>query len=271
MCSEANAWANINSWENVLPPSRPAIWQLYETAKLCQSSKLENVAVLGSTIEFRDMFAELGARHIYVFEKNVSFYEKISKLKKYNVEEIMINGDWVETLGQYNNYFDIILSDLTSGNIPYDKREKFYHDIAYSLKNDGRFIDRVLTKNIPYLDKTELIEKYSRKELTLRNVNDFNCEMIFCSSLLEDTDGILNTSRIYDKLLALNNSRITEFVNACYKVTPRDCTWWYSIWWNLEKQVILRNLSLEKSFDEPMGSPYYKRVKMFVFRRRQKT
>ena len=127
-------WENINTWDLVLPPSRPDFYEINRIKQIANEiDKDSKIAILGSTPEFRDLFVELNFSNIYIFEKSESFYKKMSDYRLYNNNEIVVKGDWIETLVNYEDSFSIIVSDLTSGNIPYVYRSKFYKLIQRSL------------------------------------------------------------------------------------------------------------------------------------------
>ena len=77
-------------------------------------------------------------------------------------KEQIIKGDWLNSLNDYSFSFHLILSDLTSGNIPYESREHFYSSISKLLVKDGLFIDKVLTHDIPNLVVSDLEKKYNQ-------------------------------------------------------------------------------------------------------------
>ena len=263
--NEINTWSKIDSWQFVTPPSRPTKWQL----DICQSilstiDKKCNIAVLGSTIEFRNLLVETGFKNVFIFERNRSFYDYTSKYIQKKENEIYIDGNWLETLSNYNDTFEVVLSDLTSGNIDYMDREKLYLSISTAMSRSGLFVDRILTKPIPFLELSGLISKYSSLPLSNENVNSFSCEVLFCSTLLNNKACIVDSSYFYDYLLALNIPRISQFVIECYKITPRDCIWWYSKDWKEEKNWYDRFFQIKASYDEPKSSEYYHRTKLFI-------
>ena len=171
-------------------------------------------------------------------------------------------------LGQYHQFFDFILSDLTSGNISYDNRELFYSGVSGALKNNGLFIDRILTKPLPFIPIEFLIDKYRKTAITNRSTNDFNCEVLFCSSLLNNKEQNVDTSQFYDYLLSLHIPQITSFVESCYLITPRDCVWWYSKDWDEEKTIYTKKFSVISEIQEPETSAYAERAKLFFSKRR---
>lgn len=65
----------LSNWQFVLPPSRPSIYELERVKSyLLNVNKNERIAVLGSTIEYRNLLHTMGFKDIYIFEKNPSFY-----------------------------------------------------------------------------------------------------------------------------------------------------------------------------------------------------
>ena len=267
--NDINSWENFKTWQSVTPPSRPDNWQLSIIKnELKNFSKKSKIAVLGSTIEFRDLLAQLGYNNIYVFERNLKFYNYITEFAKFEPEETVICGNWVDTLKNFEAHFDVVLSDLTSGNIPYLARNDFYRDISKTLLSSGIFIDRILTKSCPFIPLDNLISKYEKIEVTNQSVNSFNCEVLFCSTLLDNVDRVVDTNMFYDYLLSLNNPRITEFVIACYEITPRNCVWWYSLDWPYELNMYKKYFKILRKYKEPDSSEYFNRAILLISERR---
>jgi hypothetical protein len=261
----ADDWGLFTTtWQHVLPPSRPDVWQLAIIKKKLDKIAAPKAAVLGATIEFRDLLFELNISDVCIFENNAEFFRSVSQYRKYaNVEKI-IWGDWLDTLPAYENEFDVILSDLTSGNIPYKNRSYFYQIIAKGLKPGGIFIDRILIKPIPFIPIEKLVDKYSDTVINKSTVNNFNCEVVFCSSLIGNNSNTVDTSACYEYLLSLEIPRIAEFVKECYLITPPDCIWWYSLDWGNEKAIYEDSLKIVSEYDEPPTSAYFKRAKLFI-------
>ena len=69
-----NNFAEIKSnWQYVLPPSRPSCHELERIQlSLFTVNRDDPIAVLGSTIEFRNLLHSMGFKKIYIFEKNKS-------------------------------------------------------------------------------------------------------------------------------------------------------------------------------------------------------
>lgn len=264
----ADNWSLFLGWQKVLPPSRPAKWQLDIIRNLLSGKHCINVAVLGSTIEFRDVLSEFSVDNIYVFDDNIEFHKYISQFRTHKNKEQLIIGNWLNTLENFDSHFDLILSDLTSGNISYENREQFYKLIANALTINGCFVDRVLTYPLSFIPINTLIEKYKNLPINQVTVNSFNCEVIFCSTLLNNKKNIVDTNAFYDYLCSLNIPQITSFVHACYDITPRDCIWYYSIDWKIERQIYEKKLSIIETYEEPINSAYYKRAKLLISKKK---
>ena len=261
-----NSWAKFSSWQSVSPPSRPAKWQLSEVEKTIENlPRSKPVAVLGSTIEFRDLLAEMGFEKVFVFERNKGFFDYITPYAKNKdrLSEVMIEGNWIDTLPQYDNFFYAILSDLTSGNIPYASRDKFYKGVSGALIDGGVYVDRVLTNETSYYSLDELVKKYSHMQINNHSVNSFNCEVLFCSTLLNNSN-VVDSSKFYDYLLSLGDKRINSFVKACYDITPRDCKWWYGKPWKQEFNRYTRYFDVCSTVAEPAYSEYYGRARLMI-------
>jgi hypothetical protein len=258
-------WSKHSTWDFVLPPSRPDDFQLgliretvlkYDSSTIC-------VGILGSTPEFRDLLYELNVKNIIVFDKSEDFYKKMSDYRIYTNSEIFVKGNWLNTLPEYNNYFDILLSDLTAGNVPYSERKKFYSLIAQSLKSNGRFIDKYLTNENGLLSLNEIDRKYSNLSINFININNFSCEAIFCSELQKEK-AIIDTTCIYKKLKNRfqDNKRILKFIELAHFITPENCVWYYG-----KDSTDYIDLSLEKKCDLVKNSAYYDRAWLFFWKK----
>lgn len=262
----ANNFAEIHSnWQYVIPPSRPSIYEIERIRLILQTVDREKpIAVLGSTIEFRNLLHNMNFRNIFVFERNRSFYEWTNSWITHDIEcENVIWGNWLDTIRHYKNYFAVVLSDLTMGNISYGERGQFYDDIYNSIQNRGLFIDKVLTHCIPHTPLDELMRKYENLPINLENINRFSCEILFCSTLLDEE--VIDTTRFYDILRRRYTTPVlAKFIDKAHLITPENCVWYYGKMWNeLEAQYINRYSHLTMYEDYPC-SPYYGRCKQFI-------
>lgn len=251
-------WNNFYTWHLVMPPSRPDVYQLMRIRLLMQGiDRSLPIGILGSTPEFRDMCYELGFKNVHIFEKNISFYMNTREMMIYpDAVEKLIKGDWINTLSQYKNYFSVILSDLTMGNIMYEYRDVFYEGINNALRTDGIFIDKVLIHN-HFLKVSDLICEYAQKPLNLQTANLFNCQMIFCSELVEEM-GMVDTSEIYTHLRKIKERKwMQPLLELTKKITPEGCTWYYGKERNVIEKSYLSHFKMLYCWEEPNNSPYY--------------
>ena len=163
-----DTWDLMKNWHLVLPPSRPSARQLAHIKSIASGiDRSAPVGVLGSTPEFRDLLHELGFSNIHVLERNMHFYEAMCAWRVYQNDERVIRGDWRKTLCSLRDTYALILSDLTSGNIPYTDRAAFYGLITSALRPGGIFCDKILTHEGPMLSLDYLFDKYTSLPLNL--------------------------------------------------------------------------------------------------------
>lgn len=260
-------WKNMDQWEMVLPPSRPTVKELNRIERYIDNfDRTEPVAILGSTPEFRDLLNRMGFQKRFIFDKSVVFYQRMSRLLPLHTTagEILIEGEWLDTLPNFVNLFRIILSDLTMGNISYENRYTFYKAIANALISEGTFIDKVLVFDfqVPTID--ELFHKYERLPINLRTINDFSSEVLFCSEYVLQRKKVDSTElyRLIDNGKYTN--KIKYFSKAARMITPEGFTWDYGIPWTELSEVYTSFFSNQISYpnDDP-ESAYYKRTKQF--------
>lgn len=258
-------WDQFETWNLVLPPSRPSARELdIIRSRLAPKITLSTrAAVLGSTPEFRDLLHQLGVLNIYVFDSSRKFHEAMNGIRIFSNKDTFIEGDWLDSLPRFPDAFDIILSDLTSGNVPYDKRERFYDLIAGSLVWGGLFYDKVLTHSKELVEVAYIYDKYSRKPINLLHVNEFSCEALFCSELLLDNH-IVDSSRFYDLLTNGTSDKVVHaFARWAELITPRGCVWYYGKEWCDLRSSYCSQLTLVATHDDEIGSPYFGRVRLF--------
>jgi hypothetical protein len=264
-----DSWALMQHWDLVLPPSRPAAQQLARIqSQIGHLDRAASVAVLGSTPEFRDLLFENGFRDIYVLERNPTSFASMTGLRVYENTEHLIQGDWRVTLQHCKKQFRLILSDLTSGNLPYEDRSEFYDKVAGALADGGLFSDKVLTHPCPHIPLSEIIERYASLPLNLDYINRFSCEALFCSELL-DIDETVNSSLFFATLdERVGNNRVKAFARQAQRITPPGFTWWYGRRWSELAATYCKALETISVHDDEPTSPYYGRLKMFLHTKR---
>jgi hypothetical protein len=261
-------WDLVRDWELVLPPLRPSAEQV---ARIRQ--RLEGldrgcpVAVLGSAPEFRDLLHEMGFPRVHVFDRNRRFHDAMSRMRVHAGAEKLEEGDWFHTLGRFKGRFGAVLSDLTSGNVPYERRAEFYGLITDALRAGGLFCDKLLRHDRPLLPLEGLLDKYSRQPLSLLYVNAFVCETFFCSDLLA-LRGIIDTSLFYEVLRQrARTPRLRAFVAINKRGMPPGTIWYYGRPWSELEPSYCPSLVPVEDVDEETWSPFHGQARHLVLRK----
>lgn len=259
-----DTWDLMSDWYLVLPPSRPSAVQIARIrGQMVGVNRQLPAAVLGSTPEFRDLLHESGFHQVYVLERNPKFYAAMTEARVHDNQEHFVQGDWLETLPAWKNHFGLILSDLTSGNVPYDDRVRFYGGITDALMDGGVFFDKILTHPGDTLSVDGLIEKYSNLPLNLLHINNFSSEMLFCSELI-DLNKVVDSTCFYNILNdRIQNKRVLAFAEQAKRITPPGCIWWYGRKWGRLASDYCPSLIRTSVYDDEPSSPYYGNLKFF--------
>ena len=177
----------------------------------------------------------------------------------------------MQTLPVYSGRFAAVLSNLTSGNVPYKQRHEFYSLITESLRPGGMFCDKLLSYPIPHENLDALLEKYENAPLNLDTVNRFKCEVFFCSDLLTEVGrcsdlltevGRVDTSLFYDHLRQMSpRPTVGAILDRLPLVTPRGMTWDYGRPWHREQEEFDLRLHCSDDRLERGDSPYANRLR----------
>ena len=258
-------WDRTADWHLLLPPSRPSPHHLQLIReRLDAVSREVPVGVLGSTPEFRDLLASLKFRRIFVFERSVAFHDSVRRLRCYDNHEIVVWGDWLETLPQHHGKFGALLSDLTSGNVVYEDRRRFYAAVAGALAPGGLFIDKILTNEAPLLELDDLDQKYATLPFNLLTLNDFSAEYFFASRLLELKRRV-DVNEFYGILMRrFENPVLLRFLQDCPSLTPRGGLWYYGMPWVDLDPLYCPGLVRIAQYPEPRNSLFFGRLRLFV-------
>ena len=270
--NETNAvWSAHRSWFLVRPPSRPATWQLHVIRSWLAALRLEGeVAILGSTPEFQDLISEFEGLRPVLIDRCAEFSGHVRHQRRrrdrHGASPELIVGDWTEVLEQCQSRFVAVLSDLTSGNIPYVERNRHYAAVAASLRTGGLFADRVLTRESPLRSRRAVYEKFEGRSIGIESLNELNCELLFTSDLHSGDE-----LRIEPMLAAARREWTTEsgqaFLDGLELITPSGGTWWYGRPWEDLASTHGAELLLGTEYPEPCGSPYFGHARLVMKRR----
>jgi hypothetical protein len=249
-------WDESFVWRNILPPSRPSALQLaYFLPYLDLMDRHDPVLVLGSTTEYRDLLGALGFLEVFVVDKSKTFHERVSKDRFWNNTERVVFQDWRDFLPEAKSTYCAILSDLTSGNIPYEERPHFYRSIASALSSHGLFFDKLLLHQSALRSLPDLYEKYRSLPINLATLNQFNNEVLFTSEIL--SSGILETTEAYTFLEKFGRDGFWPlYVKENRSITPDNCIWYYGVRHDSVSRFYGSSLQIVAETGEPPDSPY---------------
>jgi len=175
-------------------------------------------------------------------------------------------GDWTDILERNQSRFLAILSDLTSGNVPYAERARHYSAVSASLADGGLFIDRVLTLEGRIRSRSEVYDAFDHRPVSIESINDLNCKLLFTSDLHQDEE--LRVDHLLRRASAEWSSDIGRaFLASLSLVTPAVGRWWYGRSWALLEQEHGYGLTLVHDYPEPPGSAYEGHARLLVKRR----
>jgi hypothetical protein len=133
------------TWTNNVPPSRPSINELCLYRKYLDKiretkQKPIRILILGSTPEFRDWGFEENL-DITVVDKSKDYYNVISReLRHKNIKETLIVSRWEDM--EFTEEFDLIVGDLSVGNIEKERVDDFINAIYNALAPGGYFLGK---------------------------------------------------------------------------------------------------------------------------------
>lgn len=222
-------WSRYHTWSLVLPPNRPSSNLLNIIRSVISSAiKIGKVCVLGSTPEFRTLCNSPKIDSVDVIDCSSDFYNMSSAMCIPNPNEKHIQGDWIEVLSESRLKYDLVLSHLTHGNVPFANRNNFYKAISDSLTDRGHFIDYVFQPKAPGYSIKDIKEIFSNKPANLRTYNDFNSIALFQSNQIANL-GCVDTTEIYRYLEnEIDNKKLRLILNETKIITPEGNRWDYS-------------------------------------------
>jgi hypothetical protein len=229
-----------------------------------------DVAILGSTPEFQDLVAEFDQLRAVVIDRNAAFHDHVRhhrwRRNRRGQEPDVIIGDWTEVLERSSSRFVAILSDLTSGNIPYAGRERHYAAVTNSLVDGGVFLDRVLTLEAGVRSRTEVYESFASCPVSIESINDLNCKLLFTSDLREGDE--LHIEELISRAAGEWRTDVgLAFLEALALITPASGRWWYGRPWNELEERHCVGLTLVGNYPEPRGSAYEGHARLLVKQR----
>lgn len=201
-----------NLWTNNVAPSRPSC------AEMCiYTSRLReiqqnihrpiNLLVLGSTPEFRDWGFEENLR-INVVDKSIEYYEMVSReIRHKNLQENVYYLEWEDM--HFDQKFDIIIGDLSIGNIQQARFKDFLKNISDALSDSGIFIGKsfIWSEEEPVKTPKQIVDEY-RQSNQIHPYTYINHQLgLYC---LDKRNYLIDFSRMYSELKELYDSNYID-------------------------------------------------------------
>jgi SAM-dependent methyltransferase len=250
-------WGRDTEWAMVLPPNRPPLYVLDVVARCVREhAGVKTLAVLGSTPEFLDEAHAQDVPEIVCLDRSLDFHKSSLALRRLPAREHLVLGDWLRTLPDHRQAFDVVLSDLTLGNLTYAHQQDFLRLVAHSLRPGGVFIDRILTYRRSCYSYDELFQRFRRQPANLQTLNDFNAQWLFCGERVESLE-VVDPAATYNWSDAeFGATEIGWFIRNCERVTPRGPVWHYGRPWS-DVGIIYNDIfSLQQEVAEPPSSAF---------------
>jgi hypothetical protein len=200
---------------------------------------------------------KLGAEEIFCLDRSKEFNELTQAFRTFPRTETLIVGDWMQTLSDMHGQFDLVLSDFTLGNLPYERQDSFLSLINASLKPSGYFADRLLTFRRPCHSYEALTEMFELAPSNLPTLNAFNAMWLFCGQRVEQSH-LVDTSATYDwTSRVFTQPHIQWLASNCTKISPRGSVWYYGRPWAEVSGSYAKHFHIHAEYPEATDSPYY--------------
>ena len=230
-------------WTNNVAPSRPSCAELCVYSKyinLLRESKKDrlSVLILGSTPEFRDWAFEEDMR-ISVVDKSESYYSCISReLRHKNLQERLYVSSW-ETM-RIPDIFDVVIGDLSVGNIAPCDFPVFLNNVSRLLSDDGLFLGKTFLwrEEDPIESPIQIIEHF-KKSIRIHPYTYINHRLgLYC---LDKSTRLIDFSKMYSELeLLFNQGFLDEEIFQYFK----------DVGWDTEMKFQFFSPSREEFIDE---------------------
>ncbi|KKW43013.1 MAG: hypothetical protein UY92_C0001G0027 [Candidatus Magasanikbacteria bacterium GW2011_GWA2_56_11] len=150
-------------WKNLPAPARPWPSEVAWFEKYILEKKANgpvDVLILGSTVEFRSLCHQHGAR-VHIVDFSDKFYRILSEQPmEYRGEEAFYEQDW-RTM-ELGRQFDLIFGDWVPGVLHTVDYDVFFKRIVAHLKDDGLFIAReCLRPDRTVVDLAAVVKKHN--------------------------------------------------------------------------------------------------------------
>lgn len=235
--SFAKKWGEISK-----PPICPSKSEVAIIRSWIKKHKGQNLLVLGSTPQYRDLGHEL-KKQVAIADISLKMMQAMSEFMKYKnkvSEELWLKANWLE-MPVRQNHWDFVLGDLVLANMPLKLWPKFLQKINKVLKPNGFFITRCWWKEKfssdsfleTIINNPNLEKKWNSSEVVwLAHMLPYNPTAHTISSKKGRTQLKNLIKKEKDKPL---QARLKKILNMYNEEIPGNKTWWGFPKKNLDK------------------------------------
>ncbi|MFA4881080.1 MAG: class I SAM-dependent methyltransferase [Candidatus Doudnabacteria bacterium] len=195
--TQVQTWQKIaRNWANFTAPSRPSLGdcKVYElwTKRTLSTLRSPNILVLGVTPEIRNLLFKYSLTQdakVYLADINKGMFRAMRAFLNFNnPNEYFKPCNWLKMPFQ-REFFDFIIGDLVITNLALKDKEKFLKEIKRLLKEEGRFVTRILVykenrnRNFNLSQVlNQYFQQYQKAQLSLRDTLGY-----FYSAIVQET------------------------------------------------------------------------------------
>lgn len=195
-------------WTNNVAPSRPSHSEMcVYTRYLRQLQKELNrqikLLVLGSTPEFRDWGYDENLI-VHVVDKSEEYYKTVSReIRHKNLKETLHISFWEDMA--FDEQFDIIIGDLSVGNVEPDRFDDFLANIEKALSPGGLFMGKsfIWAEDEPVKNPKQIVDEYN-SSIKIHPYTFINHQLgLYC---LDKVTFLVDFGKMYKELFDLHNN-----------------------------------------------------------------
>ena len=195
-------------WTNNVAPSRPSHSEMCVYTRYLRWLQKElhspiKLLVLGSTPEFRDWGYDENLI-VHVVDKSEEYYETVSReIRHKNLHEYLHISSWENM--SFDERFDIIIGDLSIGNIEPDKFDDFIINIEKALAPRGLFMGKsfIWSEDEPVKNPRQIVDEYN-SSIQIHPYTFINHQLgLYC---LDKTSFLIDFNKMYQELFDLHRS-----------------------------------------------------------------
>lgn len=199
----ATPWKKVaDNWEKYYaPPGRPSKEDRLHYARFIERSLSQGqnrVLVLGATPEVRNVLHQFPI-DVTIMDINLEMILAMSHSVPRSECDAIVCASWTDDL-LAENYFDMVIGDLTWANLPRDQWKCFHQNVSRMLKPGGYYIQRVtvMPTNWQIVPTEQTLDLYERLSLTPQRHFELMFHLLF--DTYDSKTHTLSMNRLWDNL-----------------------------------------------------------------------